>query len=68
MTKKPKLGLKVSRLLVSRPLGLIVAGRGEEADFYCTKSGLAPRTDKLRRIVIVYWVVLLLSNQKKGLI
>ena len=46
LAKKLKVGLRVSRLLVSGSLGPTVVGHGGKGDFYCTKSGLGLRTDK----------------------
>ena len=47
IAKKAKLCVEVSRLLVSRPLGLIVGRHETETDIYCTNSALALNTDKL---------------------
>ena len=47
MAKKAKVCVEVSRLLVSRPLGLIVGRHETETDIYCTNSALALNTDKL---------------------
>ena len=66
MAKKLKVGLRVSRLLVSGSLGPTVVGHGGKGDFYCTKSGLGLRTDKSP---IVNWeLFFLLSNYMIGLI
>ena len=47
MAKKAKVCVEVSRLLVSRALGLIVGRHETETDIYCTNSALALNTDKL---------------------
>ena len=47
MAKKAKVCVEVSRLLESRPLGLIVGRHETETDIYCTNSALALNTDKL---------------------